>query len=75
MGCGGGVREGMGEGVMEVAVAGGVGACVCVCVCVCGWARARSVLVFLPCHIALVCSRARLLSTPLWTALHTRTQV
>lgn len=33
-----------------------------------GWARARSVLVFLPCHIELVCSRARLLSTPQWTA-------
>lgn len=49
-----------------VAAAGGVG------VCDGGWARARSVLVFLPCHIVLVCSRARLLSTPLWTALHTQ---
>lgn len=45
---------------------------VCVCVCDCGWARARSVLVFLPCHIVLGCSQARLLSTPLWTAQHTQ---
>jgi len=90
MGCGRNAVEWDGSGRLRegeevftvVAVAGGDG------VCDGGWARARSVLVFLSCHIDLVCIRARLLSTPLWTALlcahgfnhtqahtHARTQV
>lgn len=64
MGCG----HGDGGDGATVAAAGGVG------VCDGGWARARLVLVFLPCHIVLVCSRARLLSAPLRTALLTRAE-
>lgn len=58
MGCGRGALECEGEGGRR---------------CDCGWARARSLLVFLPCHITLVCSQAQLLSTPVWTAEHTHT--